>query len=111
MAALNARTRIRATAAKCIVMQRLHEGDLTGHVLEADHGYDHLCLPAEYIPTITVDMAGCSAGITHEPVRRTDGELLWPEQFSESALALLKQALGPYAAAGQLQQRPAPRAG
>ena len=35
------------TAAKIIVMQRLHEDDLTGHVL-AQGGYEHLVLPAEY---------------------------------------------------------------
>ena len=35
------------TGAKVIVMQRVHEADLAGHVL-AQGGYEHLCLPAEY---------------------------------------------------------------
>jgi predicted phage terminase large subunit-like protein len=35
------------TVAKLIVMQRVHEHDLSGHVLEQG-GYEHLCLPAEY---------------------------------------------------------------
>jgi hypothetical protein len=36
-------------AAAVIVMQRLHEQDLTGHLLEQG-GWHHLCLPAEYEP-------------------------------------------------------------
>jgi hypothetical protein len=35
------------TGAKVIIMQRVHETDLAGHVLEQG-GYEHLCLPAEY---------------------------------------------------------------
>jgi len=35
------------TGARVIVMQRVHEGDLSGHVLNKG-GWDHLCLPAEY---------------------------------------------------------------
>lgn len=35
------------TGARVIVMQRLHERDLSGHVLEKG-GWEHLCLPAEY---------------------------------------------------------------
>jgi hypothetical protein len=31
-----------------VVMQRLHERDLSGHLL--DRGYTHLCLPARYEP-------------------------------------------------------------
>ena len=47
---------------------------------------------------------------------REDGDLLWPERFSERFLEEdLKPALrswgGTYAEAGQLQQRPAPRGG
>jgi hypothetical protein len=39
------------TAVKVIVMQRCHEGDLSGHVLEQG-GWEHLCLPAEYDATV-----------------------------------------------------------
>lgn len=38
------------TVRKVIIMQRLHDRDLTGHVLSEDRGYQHLCLPAEYEP-------------------------------------------------------------
>ena len=33
-----------------VVMQRLHEQDLSGHILERELGYVHLCLPMEFEP-------------------------------------------------------------
>ena len=36
---------------KVIIQQRLHEGDLIGHVMSTDRGYELLCLPARYRPT------------------------------------------------------------
>lgn len=52
---------------------------------------------------------------TQDP-RSTEGELLWPERFSQDHIEMeLKPPLrawgGSYAEAGQLQQRPAPRGG
>lgn len=92
------------TGAKVIVMQRVHEDDLSGHVL-AQGGYEHLMLQAEYegVKTRTV--------IGWEDPRTKPGELLWPERFGPTELAALKRALGSYGAAGQLQQRPAPQEG
>ena len=43
-----------------IIMQRVHENDLTGHILANEYNdWDHLCLPARYeighpTPTKTV---------------------------------------------------------
>jgi predicted phage terminase large subunit-like protein len=93
------------TGAKVIVMQRLHERDLSGHVLEQG-GYEHLCLPAEY----EVKPFVCLAGLSHDQRERA-GELLWPERFDDKAIAELKTRLGSYGAAGQLQQRPSPAEG
>jgi predicted phage terminase large subunit-like protein len=93
------------TGAKVIVMQRLHERDLSGHVLEQG-GYEHLCLPAEYEPKPFV----CLAGLQHDK-RTQPGELLWEERFDQPSIDALKRALGSYGAAGQLQQRPSPATG
>lgn len=90
---------------RVIVMQRVHERDLTGHVL-AQGGYEHLCLPAEYDRTVQIET---SLGFT-DP-RTEDGELLWPARYSRQALEQLKRDLGPHGTAGQLQQRPVPRSG
>src|SRR5512139_2602536 len=43
--------------------------------------------------------------------RKKDGELLWPGRMGESAVKALEDLLGSFGAAGQLQQRPAPRGG
>ena len=39
------------------------------------------------------------------------GELLWPARYGDKELTGLESSLGSYGAAGQLQQRPAPRSG
>jgi len=33
-----------------VIMQRLHEGDVAGHILEKELGYEHLMLPMEFEP-------------------------------------------------------------
>jgi predicted phage terminase large subunit-like protein len=92
------------TAARVIVMQRVHQDDLTGHVL-AQGGYEHLKLPAEFEGHTHVTAIGW-----RDPRTRM-GELLCPERFGTEELAEIKLRLGSRAAAGQLQQRPAPAEG
>jgi predicted phage terminase large subunit-like protein len=92
------------TTAKVVVMQRCHQQDLSGHLIEQG-GWEHLVLPAEYEgPTRTT-----SIGFV-DP-RQEHGELLWPERFGAAEMESLKRSLGTYAAAGQLQQRPSPAGG
>lgn len=93
--------------AKIIVMQRVHEMDLTGHCLQKG-GYEHLCLPAEYDGTRRMTSIG--NGVPYD-WRTEEGELLWPAQFGHTELAELKNDLGPYGTSGQLQQSPAPAEG
>jgi predicted phage terminase large subunit-like protein len=98
------------TAVRVIIMQRIHEEDLTGVVLARELGYEHLCLPMRYeVPAAgQVKRATC---IGFSDPRTVDGELLWPEQFGETHVTQLENTLLDYGAAGQLQQRPAPRRG
>lgn len=95
------------TVVKVMIMQRLHEEDPTGYLLNKPDGqhYEHLCLPMEYEPTNRRTCIGWS-----DP-RKAEGELLWPERFSKTAVADLKAGLGSYGSAGQLQQRPSPAEG
>jgi len=98
------------TGAFVIIMQRLHEQDLTGHILANELGneWDHLCLPARYeIGHPTPNRS--SLGFT-DP-RTEEGELLWSDRMDEKTLTTLERSLGSYAAAGQLQQRPSPKGG
>lgn len=88
-----------------LIMQRLHEKDPTGVVLQLG-GWEHLCLPAEYDPKrsrVTV--------IGWKDPRKKAGELLWPQMYTKENIDGLKVSLGSYGAAGQLQQLPAPADG
>jgi predicted phage terminase large subunit-like protein len=89
-----------------IVMQRLHEADVSGYILENDLGYEHLCLPMEFEPE-----RRCTTSIGFTDPRTTEGELLFPERFPAGVVERDKKVMGTYATAGQFQQRPAPRTG
>jgi predicted phage terminase large subunit-like protein len=86
-----------------IVMQRLHERDVSAVAL--DLGYDHVCLPMRYEDGRSRWVVGKG-----DP-RKREGELMFPERFPEAQVEELERTLGAYATAGQLQQRPAPREG
>lgn len=92
------------TNAEIIIMQRLHEADLSGHVLDNDEEFVHLNLPAEY-----EESRRCVTSIGWEDKRSEDGELLWPERFGQEQLAPFKR--NPYEWSGQWQQLPVPRGG
>lgn len=89
-----------------VIMQRLHEKDTAGIILKRDLGYVHLCLPMRFEAE-----RKCVTSIGFEDPRTYDGELLFPERFPEATVSSLEKTMGSYAAAGQLQQRPAPREG
>lgn len=89
--------------AQVVIMQRVHEMDVSGYILAEELGFDHLCLPARYEPNHPY--------VYKKDPRTHDGELLWPSHIGEAELDELEKTLGTYAAAGQLQQRPAPREG
>lgn len=90
-----------------IIMQRLHEDDLVGHILEQE-GWDLVRLPAiaeeDETHVIRTPYRTCVA-------RRKAGEALHPEREPLPVLEHLKQTLGEYNFAGQYQQSPAPQGG
>ena len=88
-----------------LIMQRLHEQDPTGFSLAEFGGYEHLMLPMRF----EIDRR-CKTSIFIDP-RKTDGELLAPDRFSEQTVKDLERKMGSYLSAGQLQQKPAPREG
>ncbi len=105
--ALSTRLNDPKTGAFVVIQQRLSEEDLTGHILEKDsEGWTHLCLPMRYEPERSF-----VTSIGWEDPRKEAGDLLWPERFGEAEVKTLERQLGPYAAAGQLQQRPEPKGG
>lgn len=70
-----------------VIMQRLHEKDIAGWLLDGGNGeeWEHLCLSAI----------------------QDDGTALWPEKHDIVTLHKMEQA-APYVFAGQYRQRPAP---
>jgi predicted phage terminase large subunit-like protein len=95
-------------AARVVIMQRLHEQDLVGHILATERNkWEHLCLPAEYERNHIYPVRS-SIGWT-DP-RKEEGELLWKERFSRERIEALKTTLRDKAA-GQLQQRPSAAGG
>ncbi|MDF2602620.1 MAG: large terminase subunit [Methylobacterium brachiatum] len=94
-----------ARSAIVVIMQRLHERDVSGQILRLGLGYVHLMLPMEFEAE-----RACRTPIFADP-RTIDGELLFPERFPRAVVERDKIPLGAYAVAGQFQQRPAPRAG
>jgi predicted phage terminase large subunit-like protein len=110
--------------ARVIIMQRLHERDLTGHVLEKGTGYTHLCLPMRFEEGHPHVWRGgrvaepVAARLAAEPKTRhlvdgdprEEGELV-NARISEERVTELEKDLGPVRAAGQFQQRPAPADG
>ena len=86
-----------------VVMQRLHEGDVSGAILERPGlGYDHLCIP---LFADDDERAPTSIGWT-DP--RAIGENMFPDRYTERVVEGYRASLGPLQFAGQYQQRPAP---
>lgn len=94
------------TGSNVIIMQRLHEDDLAGHILASDYAgeWDLLRLPAEW------DGRRIWTSIGWTDPRTEDADLLWPERFTRPAIERLKVQLQSEAS-GQLQQNPTPPEG
>lgn len=91
-------------SAVVVIMQRLHERDLSGHLLELG-GYEHLCLPAQF------DGRRKVTGIGWTDPRKAEGELLFPARLPLESLERRKVAIGSRAFACQFQQTPSPEGG
>jgi predicted phage terminase large subunit-like protein len=89
-----------------VVMQRLHERDTSGVILEKDMGYDHIMLPMRFDPN-----RACVTALGYADPREIDGELLFEDRFPLHVVERDEAAMGPYATAGQYQQSPEPRGG
>jgi phage terminase large subunit-like protein len=90
-----------------IIIQRLHEDDLVGHVLAQEH-WENLSFPAiaetdEAHQIETIWGPRCFA--------RRRGEALHPSREPLATLEMLRRTLGEYHFAGQYQQSPAPLGG
>jgi phage terminase large subunit-like protein len=92
---INSRLNDQRTGSIVIIMQRVHEGDLTGHCIASGDGWETLILPMRYDPEIA----------DPKDWRTVPGELLDPVRFPESIVAAGEIRLGSQAS-GQYGQRP-----
>lgn len=96
---------------RVIIMQRIHERDLVGYLLERaeqDNGrpWEQLVLPMEF-----ESKRKATTSIGFEDPRTEEGELLWPAAFSKSRTEELQKDLGSVNYSAQCQQQPVPRGG
>lgn len=91
-----------------VIMQRLHEEDVSGVILSGEWSSEwaHLCIPMEYDSG-----RHCRTVLGWEDPRKEDGELMWPERFGRREISVMNAELGPYMASGRLQQSPMPAKG
>jgi len=104
---LYSRLNDKRSGAIVIIMQRLHEDDLVGHVL-AQESWEVVCFPAiaeadEVHRIETIWGLRC--------FRRWQGEALHPEREPLDTLDRIRRSVGEYNFAGQYQQSPAPAGG
>ena len=89
-----------------VVMQRLHEMDVSGHILAKESGYTHLKLPMEEVETKKIILP-----VSKKEILREKGDLLHEDRYDRAAVEELKKSMGSYAYSGQMQQEPVPAGG
>ena len=89
-----------------VIMQRLHEEDLSGHLLEEEGDlWRHLCLPAKTEEDRYIDVG------PGEQYFWAAGSLLHPEHDSEEVLQDQRRSMGSMAYSAQYLQDPVPAEG
>lgn len=94
---------------RIIVMQRLHEEDLSGHLIETSlDTHEHICMPVE----IDLNKLEKENLTPKELIKHYDANgLFWTDRFSKKVINDFTKRLGSREAAGQLYQRPSPKEG
>jgi predicted phage terminase large subunit-like protein len=107
-----------STGAIVIIMQRVHEADVSGSILEDDLEYCHLLIPMEYEPDVQTSEGfpiendiGWSDPRFDSDFDAARGLLAWPERFPPKVVVSLKKTVGPFGWASQYQQTPEARGG
>jgi len=97
-----------------LIMQRLSVDDMTGHLMEKKATkWVQVRIPMEYEGEPGYDPVrdlGPEYAYLADP-RKEIGELMFPERFDREVVEAMKEDLGDFGAAGQLQQRPSPLSG
>jgi predicted phage terminase large subunit-like protein len=97
----------KVTGAIVVIMQRLHEDDLVGHLIQ-DRSWDVLALPAIAETETRYEYRTFQGLQVH---LRRPGDVLHPAREPQELLNALQERLGEYHFSGQYQQAPAPLGG
>jgi hypothetical protein len=95
------------TGAIMLIMHRLHEDDLVGHVL-VQEDWEIVCFPAVAEDDETYEL---DTELGWHAFTRCRGDVLHPERQPLAALDRIRRTIGEYNFAGQYQQAPAPQGG
>lgn len=117
---LSTRVNNPAEAEWIVIMQRLHELDLSGHILETG-GWTHLCLPTEFDSEnrcrtwlVPPEYDDDPAAEPWEDPREEDGELLFEALYPRDVVEKAKRPIGGLGGRGfaaQHNQKPRPDEG
>jgi predicted phage terminase large subunit-like protein len=100
------------TGVRCIIQQRLHEEDLTGHVLANEPGeWEVLIIREEFEQPKPSDPDFLPTSLGWKDPRTVEGELFFATRFPAEVVNAERKRLGSAGYAGQHQQRPAPAEG
>lgn len=94
-----------ARSAIVVIMQRLHQNDISGTILQLKMPFVHLMFPMRFEPE-----RACDTSFGRDP-RTKDGELMFLARFPQAVVDRDEAIMGAHAVAGQHQQRPTPRGG
>jgi phage terminase large subunit-like protein len=122
-----------------VIMQRLHDGDVSGDILARESNYCHMLVPMYFDPLRYpasedglstedpetgepfegneigwIDPRACNEDgevLSPRELAARDGMLAWPKRFPRARVKEYEYELGQYAFAGQYQQSPVPRKG
>lgn len=92
-----------ANSVAIVIMQRIHESDLAGHLL-SQGGWEHLLIPMEY-----ESQRAFVTSIGWSDPRKEDGELMWPAHITSESLDQHRKS--PVKWSSQYMQRPSPAGG
>lgn len=107
---LYSRLNDKATGKILLVMQRLHQDDLSGHLLDAGNQFKVIKLPVIATEDESWIVKNRISGKTRV-ITRAKGELLHSERENMDVVMGIKNSMGEYAFVAQYQQDPCPPEG
>lgn len=107
---LYSRLNDKATGKILLVMQRLHQDDLSGHLLDSGNQFKVIKLPVIATEDESWIVKNRISGKTRV-ITRAKGEVLHPEREDMDVVMGIKNSMGEYAFAAQYQQDPCPPEG